>query len=92
MKTLVVFALLICATLAHNGNWIDIEPAIVGGTEAPAHAYPFIVSIHWVLSWPSPSSSHTCGGSLLNRRWVLTAGNRYKFLRNHKDCNKFYFI
>ena len=77
MKTLIVFSLLFCAAFAYSSNWANIEPAIVGGTAAPAHAYPFMASIHWVLNWPSPSSSHTCGGALISRRWVLTAG---KFL------------
>jgi secreted trypsin-like serine protease len=75
MKTLLVFSLLFCAAFAYSSTWANIEPAIVGGTDAPAHAYPFMASIHWVLNWPSPSSSHTCGGALISRRWVLTAAH-----------------
>ncbi|KAG5670256.1 hypothetical protein PVAND_000533 [Polypedilum vanderplanki] len=69
---LVIFTLLFGAALA---KFASIEPSIVGGSNAPPHAYPFIVSIQWVLNWPSPSSSHTCGGSLLNRLWVITAAH-----------------
>lgn len=67
-----IFSLFVSAAFATFQN---IEPSIVGGVEASPHAYPFLVSIHWVLNWPSPSSSHTCGGSLINRLWVLTAAH-----------------
>ncbi|KAK9694690.1 Trypsin [Popillia japonica] len=42
---------------------------IVGGTNAAAGAYPFVVSLR------SSSNSHFCGGSILNTRWVLTASH-----------------
>lgn len=73
MKILVVFSALIAGCLA--GKFANIEPSIVGGTEAGAHQYPFMTSIHWVVNWPAPSSSHTCGGALINRLWVLTAAH-----------------
>lgn len=77
-QVFVIFSVLIASTLA--SKWINLEPAIVGGTAAPPHAYPFMVSIHWVLNWPSPSSTHSCGGSLLNHLWVLLVFSIYIFL------------
>jgi hypothetical protein len=49
----------------------DAEPtsSIVGGTEInPSYKYPFLVSLRY---W----SSHTCGGSLIETSWVLTAAH-----------------
>ncbi len=40
---------------------------IVGGSIAPAGAYPFFVSIQ------TPSGSAFCGGTLVSSMWVLTA-------------------
>jgi secreted trypsin-like serine protease len=46
MKQLFVISLLVTATLA---NFVNIEPSIVGGSEARPHQYPFMVSIQWQI-------------------------------------------
>jgi trypsin len=46
----------------------DMRPTIVGGTEAAPGEFPFIVSLH-------ESGGHVCGGSLIKKNWVLTAGH-----------------
>lgn len=46
----------------------DLKPRIVGGEEAALGEFPFIVSLH-------ESGSHICGGSLIKKNWVLTAGH-----------------
>lgn len=73
-------ALLLCgvtlAALAVTGSdaqadvcgMAPLNTKIVGGEDAPAGAWPWQVSLH-------SSNSHFCGGSLINRQWVLTAAH-----------------
>ena len=46
----------------------DFRPTIVGGGEAATGEFPFIVSLHERMG-------HICGGSLIKKNWVLTAGH-----------------
>jgi len=41
---------------------------IVGGSEVPAHFYPWMVGLSFNSQW-------FCGGTLLNKEWVLTAAH-----------------
>ncbi|GJQ77601.1 hypothetical protein Trydic_g8801 [Trypoxylus dichotomus] len=47
-----------------NGDW-----RIVGGSNAPAGEYPFMISLR------SSGNAHFCGGTLLNSLNVLTAAH-----------------
>nr|ABZ04014.1 serine protease 6 [Costelytra zealandica] len=42
---------------------------VVGGTNATAGAYPYMVSLR------SSANAHFCGGSILNSQWILTAAS-----------------
>lgn len=42
---------------------------IIGGVETDKYEFPFIVSL-------SRQGRHFCGGSIIDREWVLTAGEK----------------
>ncbi|XP_052859812.1 chymotrypsin-1-like [Anopheles cruzii] len=48
---------------------IDPDRRIVNGTDAIIEDYPFMISLR------SSSGGHSCGGSILSDRWILTAGH-----------------
>ncbi|KAL2091020.1 hypothetical protein ACEWY4_013283 [Coilia grayii] len=50
----------------------DAQGAVVGGHVAPANSWPWQVSLQ-VRS--GSGYSHTCGGSLIRRGWVMTAAH-----------------
>lgn len=47
----------------------DVRPFIVGGSDAAAGEFPFIVSLQ------AGGMGHFCGGSLIKKNWILTAGH-----------------
>lgn len=51
----------------------EISPDVVNGTDANILEFPFIVSLQYFSA--SGNSFHSCGASLLNSRWLLTASH-----------------
>ncbi|XP_056309319.1 trypsin [Danio aesculapii] len=50
-----------------------LKPRIVGGQNAVAGSWPWQVTIHYI-----PTGGLICGGTLINREWVLSAAQCFK--------------
>lgn len=69
MNHLVVASLVITASVSFAKSSGDFQAKIVGGVEATAGEFPFIVSLH------GSYGGHFCGASLIKKNWVLTAAH-----------------
>ena len=56
---------------------------VMGGHNAEVGEFPFIVSLQ-VKDAEHSKKRHLCGGSILNERWILTAGHCVKGLLRFK--------
>jgi trypsin len=66
MFTKLMLTLSFCLSLSAHA---EVRPFIVGGSDAAAGEFPFIVSLQ------AGGMGHFCGGSLIKKNWVLTAGH-----------------
>lgn len=58
----------IIAALFASNAFADVAPLIVGGVKAKKGEFPYIVSLQ-------DKDGHVCGGSLIKKNWILTAGH-----------------
>ncbi|XP_062859475.1 polyserase-2 [Trichomycterus rosablanca] len=65
---LILLYLVIPTLLAQDCGIAPISTRIVGGMDASPGTWPWQVSIHY-------ESQHICGGTLINREWVLSAAH-----------------
>ncbi|XP_076227354.1 transmembrane protease serine 9 [Nomia melanderi] len=52
----------------------DLNPRITDGIDAKPGEFPYQVSIEWGIP-PLKPYAHACGGSILNEKYILTAGH-----------------
>nr|AKR52929.1 chymotrypsin-like serine protease [Ctenocephalides felis] len=69
MANFVLFTLLALVSVA-SSKYID--PRIIGGEDAPEGSAPYQVSLR------NRDLEHFCGGSILNKRWIVTAAHALK--------------
>ncbi|GAB0096123.1 hypothetical protein DMENIID0001_115940 [Sergentomyia squamirostris] len=75
----VILCLVLLVTVASAAS---IQSRIIGGVESKAHQFPHMISIQWT---DEPENNHICGGALLSKRWILTAGHCVNFITNHTE-------
>lgn len=59
----------LCSAATFKTKIAETEPFIVNGTDARIEDYPFAVSLQ---SRRNGGSYHSCGGSIIDRYWILT--------------------
>ncbi|XP_055849536.1 mite allergen Der p 3 [Episyrphus balteatus] len=66
---MVIRIVLACLLFVGVALSLPLESRIVNGTTADPGQYPFVVSLR------SSSGSHSCGASIINSQWILTAAH-----------------
>uniref|UniRef100_T1H240 Peptidase S1 domain-containing protein n=1 Tax=Megaselia scalaris TaxID=36166 RepID=T1H240_MEGSC len=72
MKSIIAIIFLACVTLAFASKIGPPKGRIVNGVEAKVGQAPYIVSIS---DDDGESYYHSCGGIIIDKEWILTAGH-----------------
>jgi len=54
---------------------MSVSPRVVGGSTTTAFSYPFIANLILPGAGPDLRYQHTCGGTLIAPKWVMTAAH-----------------
>lgn len=65
-----------------------VPKPIFNGLNAEKNTYPYQVSLRYPSNDTVPIYKHFCGGSIIHRRFVLTAGHCMQYLINTQKENK----
>ncbi|XP_014350516.1 plasma kallikrein [Latimeria chalumnae] len=63
------------------GQAVEFATRIVGGSTSSVREWPWQVSLHGNVG----SYRHMCGGSIINKNWIVTAAHCFERLKNPDD-------
>ncbi|XP_072442010.1 proproteinase E-like [Chiloscyllium punctatum] len=81
MEALLVLLLVVGAHACGNPSYPPYMTRVVNGIDARPYSWPWQISLEVDLG---SYYSHTCGGSLIDRNWVVTAGHCIQSGRSYR--------
>src|SRR5947207_2256894 len=70
VNRIILLLLMLILSFSNVSHTTRAQPAIIGGQDAKPGEFPFLVALV-----STDDDSQFCGGSLLNKDWVLTAAH-----------------
>jgi len=67
MRFTIASVVVLCIAAVAGKSLLNRDQLIVGGEDAKVGEFPYQISLRY------PGNSHHCGGSIIDRKWVLTA-------------------